>query len=102
MTSHLSPAVSECIFPFVKNMDLLALMVCILLILFCINFCNWKYQSGSEDTWCHSPKCKECKCSAAFDRFSGAVLNSEPEYSESELWNRDDNSTKLVTFMLLY
>jgi hypothetical protein len=40
--------------------------------------------------------------STAFIRFSGAEKNSDPEYSESELWNRDDNSTKLVTYMLLY
>jgi hypothetical protein len=45
---------------------------------------------------------KSVQCSAAFNVFSGAGLNSEPKYSESEFWNMDDNSTKLVKFMLLY
>ena len=30
----------ECIFSFVKNTDLVALMVCVLLVLFCIHFYN--------------------------------------------------------------
>jgi hypothetical protein len=45
---------------------------------------------------------KSILCGTDVIRFSGAGKNSDPEHSESELWNRDDISTKLVTFMLLY
>jgi hypothetical protein len=45
---------------------------------------------------------KSILCGTAVIRFSGAGKNSDSEYSESELWNRDDISTKLVTFKLLY